>query len=229
MQASKTTAVLWVSLSLMAALLAFEPKSSAAEENKIRLQWAFGALTGPEDDPALVSIEETAVLRSGDRMKIFFQPQTDCHLYLFYQSSQAELMVLLPERGSGSRTTAGTRMMVPHGSDWFRLDEITGIETFYLLVSARPLENIEALCNNLSAASVASEREAVGRQILSEIHRLQKYRRTLTADAERPIRLGGNFRGLTEQGQPELPDISKIAMEISAPDFYSRTFTIDHR
>ena len=46
---------------------------------------------------------------------------------------------------------------------------------------------------------------------------------------ERPIRIGGNLRGLAEDSEPQLPDINRIAVEITASDFYSRTFTIDHR
>ena len=229
MHASPKISTLWVGLTLLIGLLAFATEGSATEAEQIRLQWAFGALTGSEDNPQLLSIEEQAVLHSGDRMKIFLQPKTDCHLYLFYHSSQEETVVMLPAKGAGSLIAADDRTTVPRGSDWFRLDEVTGQETFYLIASARPLEELETLCIRLFSAGSQPERTAVGRQILSEIDRLQKTRRTLTAAAERPIRLGGNFRGLTEETKPELPDISRIAMEISASDFYSRTFTIDHR
>ncbi len=204
-------------------------QSTAAELEQIRLQWAFGALTGPDDNPQLLSIEEKAVLQTGDRMKIFLQPQTDCFVYLFYRSSQGELAVLLPPHVSGSRAAAGTRTMVPPGFDWFRLDDVVGTETFYLLVSAHRLENLDTLCERLHAAAAPTERETVSGQILSEINRLQKKRRTLTATAERPVRLGGNFRGMLEETKPALPDISQFATEVSASDIYSRTFTIDHR
>jgi hypothetical protein len=52
----------------------------------------------------------------------------------------------------------------------------------------------------------------------------------LTAAAERPVRLGGNFRG-TEQETSHLNryDITRLAVEIEADEFYSRTFSIDHR
>lgn len=229
MHTLKKSTALWVGLSLLIMLLAYSTESLAEDGQQIRLQWAFGALTGPENNPQLLSIEQNAVLHSGDRLKIFLQPQTDCHLYLIYRSSQNELVVMLPAQGSGSRTAAGVQHRVPGGSGWFSLDEVTGIETFYLLVSARPLENLEALCQNLSASMEKSKRDAFGRDLLSEINRLQKKRRRLTAPAERPIRLGGNFRGFVEDAKPELPDLSRIAMEISASDFYSRTFTIDHR
>lgn len=228
MQAFHKSALLRIVLALMLLPVAFTIESPAVEEKEIRLQWAFGALTGPADNPQFLSISNNAVLHSGDRMKLFLQPQTDCHLYLFYRSSQQEWVVMLPAHGSGSRFTAGARITLPQGADWFRLDEVTGIETFYLLASARPLNTLEILCENLSAAA-QPERSTVGRQILSEISRLQKKHRTLTAAAERPVRLGGNFRGMNKNIEPELPDISQIAMEISVADFFSRTFTIDHR
>ena len=203
--------------------------ADSAQTARIKFQWAFGALTGPDTNPQLLSIEEKAVLQTGDRMKIFLQPQTDCFVYLFYQSSQGELLALLPAQGAGSRAAAGARIMIPPGIDWFRLDDVVGTETFYLLVSARPLENLDTLCEQLHAAAARNERETVSGKILSEISRLQKKRRALTAAAERPIRLGGNFRGMLEDTKPVLPDISQFATEVSASDIYSRTFTIDHR
>ena len=229
MHTSAKTAVWWISLLFLIVLQAAGTQGPAAAGEKIQLQWAFGALTGPNDNPQLVSIEEKGVLQTGDRMKFFLQPQTDCFVYLFYRSSQGELAVLLPSRGAGSRAAAGTRTMVPPGIDWFRLDEVVGTETFYLLASARPLEKLDTLCNKLHAAAAQVERETVSEKILSEINRLQKKRRTLAAAAERPIRLGGNFRGTMKETKPALPDISQIAVEISASDFYSRTYTIDHR
>ena len=209
----------------------FIPFASAdsTQTARFEFQWAFGALTGRDDNPQLLSIEEKAVLQSGDRMKIFLLPQSDCFIYLFYRSSQGELAVLLPPQGAGSRASAGTRTMVPPGVDWFRLDDVVGIETFYLLVSARPLENLDALCEQLHAAAAGNERETVSGKILSEISRLQKKRRKLTAAAERPVRLGGNFRGRLEDTKPVLPDISQFATKVTASDIYSRTFTIDHR
>jgi hypothetical protein len=229
MRGLQKIAALWVGLSLLIILMADTTQSPAAEETEVHLQWAFGALTGPEDDPQLISVEKRSVLHSGDRMKIFLQPLTDCHLYLFYRSSQGEMTILLPTEGSGSRAAAGERITVPGGSQWFRLDEVIGLETFYLLASVRPLENLDTLCSRLFSAGSHSDRVVIGRQILSEITHLQKSRRSLTAAAERPIRIGGNLRGLAEDSKPGLPDISRIALEISASDFYSRTFTIDHR
>jgi hypothetical protein len=228
MHTPANTTVWWISLLFLLVLQPAGTQGTAAAGEKIQLQWAFGALTGPEDNQELLSIEEKAVLHTGDRMKFFLQPQTDCFVYLFYRSSQGELVVLLPAQGSESRSAAGTRTTIPPGIDWFRLDEVVGTETFYLLASARPLEKLDNLCNKLHAAA-QHEREAVSGQILTEINRLQKKRRRLTAAAERPIRLGGNFRGTMKETKPALPDISQIAVEISASDFYTRTYTIDHR
>ena len=229
MRMFQKSAAVAASLALLILWLVFPITPAAAEKKQIRLQWAFGALTGPEDNPQFLAIEEKAILHSGDRIKIFLQPETDCHLFLFYRSSQGELIVLLPEQGGASMTAAGIQKMIPDADQWFKLDTVTGRESFYLLASARPLENLESLCRKMSAAPSAAERAAIGQDILSEVRRLRKKRPTLTAAAERPVRLGGNFRGVTEPAAPKLPDLSRIAMEISAADFYSRTFTIDHQ
>jgi hypothetical protein len=203
--------------------------AARAEEDRLKIYWAFGALIGAQNQQQLIPIGRKTVLHTGDRMKILFEPQSECFVYLFYYSSQAELLMLFPSDPSGAHTQPGMKYSIPAGNQWFKLDDVTGIEKFYLIASVRRLEKLEALCQNHLAKTRAEDIQASTRAIFAEIKQLRQKYRTLTAAAERPVRLGGNFRGAHQDEQPAQPDISQIAVEISAADFFSRTFTIDHQ
>jgi hypothetical protein len=55
---------------------------------------------------------------------------------------------------------------------------------------------------------------------VSEIREVKKRYRQFATLAERPVPIAGNLRG---------PDIGDLAVEITAQNFYSKTFTIEHR
>jgi len=43
------------------------------------------------------------------------------------------------------------------------------------------------------------------------------------------VPIGGSVRGVTKDEMIHFPDIDPIAAEVSATNFYSRTFTIEHQ
>ncbi|MBW1911459.1 MAG: hypothetical protein JRJ11_18280 [Deltaproteobacteria bacterium] len=67
------------------------------------------------------------------------------------------------------------------------------------------------------------------KDVLSEIRKIRKRYRKFTTSAERPVPIGGNVRGIGKDKKSSPPDIDPIAEEVSTTNFYSRTFTIDHR
>ena len=203
--------------------------AARAQESRLNFYWAFGALVGTQDQPQLIPIGRKTVLQTGDRMKILFEPQTESFVYILYYSSQEELLMLFPSEPSAASTLPGRKYSIPSGNQWFKLDDVTGIEKFYLIASARRLEKLESLYQSHLAKTRVEDIQASTRAILAEIKQLKRKHRTLTAAAERPVRLGGNFRGAHQEAQPAQPDLSQIAVEISAADFFSRTFTIDHQ
>ena len=66
-------------------------------------------------------------------------------------------------------------------------------------------------------------------KILSEIQKIKKKNLKLSSSAERPIQIGGSLRKIDKEKKFYLPDIDSIAEEVSAIDFYCRTFTIEHQ
>lgn len=197
---------------------------------EVTFHWAFGALVGPDHDRQLISIVGDTILKTGDQLKMFLELKKQCFAYLFYYSSEDKMYLLFPTNQFAGDWIVNKKKYIPEGSLWFELDEYTGNETFYLIVSAERLYNLEALYRNYTTSTQAKELKAFAQKILSEIRSLKTQHRKLTAAAERPLRLGGNLRGVTDKAKKSsYPDIADIAFEISVPNFYSRTFTIDHR
>lgn len=203
--------------------------AQTTETGAVKFRWAFGALVGPEGDRRLVAVDKDRVLHSGDQIKFFLQPRSGCYIYIFYHSAQDELVRLFPVDTAGTALVPDSQHTVPEGDRWFRLDEQAGPETFYLLASATRLERLEALSAQLTIPAAVEGRRAAAEAVLAEIKHLRRTHRQLKVDAERPVRLGGNFRGTAKTDGTALPDIRDIAVELSTGTFYSRTFRIDHR
>ena len=98
---------------LVSIVLSHSIPAAQAQEGQLKIYWAFGALIGAQNQQQLISIERKTVLRTGDRMKILFEPQTECFVYLFYYSSQAELLMLFPSDPSGARILPGMKYSIP--------------------------------------------------------------------------------------------------------------------
>lgn len=200
-----------------------------SQKPKVHFIWAFGALVGSEQDPDLIAIDRKTVLQSGDQIKFYVELLEDCYVYLFYYSSQGDLILLFPFQGDEDAGQLHRKYNIPEGDAWFRLDNAVGKEKFYLIASVRRLRALEKrYAEHIRLKqSTAMQSSALG--ILDEIKKIKQKNRTLTAPAEKPVRLGGNFRGAQKAPETRKYDVFEIAREISAEDFYSRTFTIDHR
>ncbi len=205
-------------------------RETLVQDNKenVAFRWAFGALVGKSR--TLVPITRDTVLASGDEMKMYVELKKECYIYVIHSSSQGEIGLLFPEsfgQFSGDYKL-GKNYFVPKGRTWFELDKNTGKETFYLLAAAERLIELEAMIGEYQSA--ATEKKAdLAKQIVAEIRDVKRKFRTFTTLAERPVTIGGNIRGVDEADKAKRPDVSTLATEISATNFYSKTFTIDHK
>ena len=57
------------------------------KEENVHFRWALGALTVKDNDHILIPITADTTLKTGDQLKIFFELQKDCFVYLIYHSS----------------------------------------------------------------------------------------------------------------------------------------------
>ncbi len=220
-------------LSFVGIFLLNLPYPAAANQQvneDITFHWAFGALVGSDRDRRLISIEHDTVLKTGDQLKMLLELKKKCFAYLFYYSSQGEMYLLFPANQFAVDYDVNKKYYIPEGRLWFELDAHTGIETFYLIASTERLSKLENLYRKYTTLAQAKDRDEFAQKIIAEIKKSKAQHRKLTAAAERPLRLGGKLRGVIDKAKKlSYPDITEITVEISAPNFYSRTFTIDHR
>lgn len=223
---------LLISLLLVSSfLLLFKSKihAESLEEKNVNFRWAFVAIVEMEHDQQLITITRSTVLKTGDRIKMFVEPQR-CFVYFIHRSEEDEIELLFPyslqQFDKEHETTK--KYFIPMGDEWFEMDENAGIETFYLIASSSRLSNMEEFLAKHAQAEGA-DREKLAKEILEVIQNLKKKYRSVIASAERPMSIGGSIRGVTNNEQAGLINIDLTANQISAKNFYSRTFTIDHR
>ena len=202
---------------------------TASGKSDIGFLYAFGAYVGPQGKGKVVSVQNETTLRSGDRLKLFVEPKTELYFYLVHLSSQGDLTPLFPVDSKPARIAPGSQVFLPEGSQWFELDAHPGPEKFFMLVSAERLERLEELCGRHLALKDKSEAQSSADAIQNEIKHLRQQYKQLSAPAEKPVRIGGSVRGQPPSGAPVAPDVTPLAAEVTAPGFYSRTFSIDHR
>lgn len=207
-------------------------KISAAQEDykNVCFCWAFGGIVRGEHGLEFASITRDTTLKTGDRLKLLIELKKKCFVYVIYQSSQSELALLFPYklRQFAADYVTGRKYYIPQGVKWFELDDNRGEEKFYLLASAQRLTELETLLEKYMSAE-QTKRPKLGRQVLARIRMIKRQYRKLTTTAERPVPIGGCVRGLGKDEKAPLPDVATIAVEISSDNFFSRTFTIDHR
>jgi hypothetical protein len=202
---------------------------STTDKNDIGFLYAFGAYVGPQGKGNVISVQNETSLRSGDRLKLLFEPKNDQYFYLLHVSSQGNLTSLYPAQGQLAGVAEGTQVFVPPGVKWFELDDHPGQEKFFFIATAERLERLEELCARHASLNQKLELQASTEAILDEIKRLRQKHKQLSAPAEKPVRIGGSVRGEQPSDVPAVADITPLAAEVKAPGFYSRTFTIDHR
>jgi len=213
-------------------LLSLSPKANAEqkEDKDVSFRWAFGAITGPENDRELVAITRDTELKTGDQVKMYLELEKKCFVYVFYRSAQDEVQMVFPynARQFSDDYKTSTKYYIPQGNKWFKMDEKTGPETFYLLASAERLTELEAIYGKYGSAD-PGQKQALAKQVIAKIRKIKKSHRKFTTVAERPVAIGGNVRGIKVGGAGPVFDVSTLAVEISATNFFSRTFTIDHK
>jgi hypothetical protein len=209
--------------------LAAAQQKTEQEEN-IQFSWAFGAIKKGEGEAKLIPIARDTALKSGDQIKFFVKLEKKCFVYLIYHSSQGEVSVLFPYRfeqlSRGYPKQA--EYYIPQGVEWFELDDHVGQETFYLLASAERLHDLEALINMYETADPAKQPE-LAKKALKKIRMLIRENRKFKSFAEKPVSIMGHLRGSEKVEAEGTPDVTNLAVELSGSNFYSRTFTIDHK
>lgn len=191
--------------------------------------WSFAAITGSQDQRKLVAITSDSALYSGDKFKLMFETRETCYVYIIFKGSQGEIVLLYPKRlESGSRPPkVNKKVFIPNERGWFTLDQQSGTEALYLLVSSKALRDLEALLKQYDSASL-NKKDAIAQSIVMLIGEKERSSQPLTAAAEKPIQIGGTIRDIADPDYLS-EDISKFAQEIAVDDLLIRNYSVEHR
>lgn len=195
----------------------------------IRFLWAFGALVETDGGKKMISVDRDLTLHTGDRLKFLLSHKTPCFIYLFHQSGMEELTLLYPGQIDSYEVETDSVFFIPPADRWFALDERTGMEKFHLIASGQRLQQIELLYRRYTSNKSRTGHQEELAEIISAIKALRRKHLRNPGPIERPVHLGGKFRALNEEPERLSTGLSAIAIDISAKNFFSRTFTIDHR
>jgi len=204
------------------------PDAFAADrEDSIRFSWALIYENHQGNFEPIDYRADTVRLQSGDRFKIFLQPQSECYIYLLLHDSQKNLFLLFPE--DFELFEGNTRLVrtyeLPGANSWFYLDDNSGTELFYLVVSNRRLDQLERKVGGFLTGSSTSRRDRQAGSgkyaVLDEVKRLIKENSYLSDAAEKPVAVAGNFRGIREEDELN-------GIRIEAAGIYVETIRIQH-
>jgi hypothetical protein len=205
-----------VVLSLMVPGLPGTASAQASDENNVSFVWAFEALVAEGNVTKQVQIKEDMKLKTGDQLKMFVELRKPCFVYVIHHGAQGEIQRLFPYDIQQFTIDYQTSKIyeIPPNDAWFRINEQAGLETFYLVASAQRLADLEQLLATYAAAQPA-EQPLAATNVLAELRNLLKQHRA-SMKPGRPVPIAGNMRKGIE------------GVEITAPQFYIETFTIEH-
>lgn len=208
-------------------LTAFRTAAEETSKSVIEIRLVMAGITQDTDPSCPFRLSPEAILRTGDKIKMYLKAGSKCSFYFFHNNQDGILSLLYPDSFPSEALTKGTRLIVPQGDQWFELDEQTGTETFHVLVSPTPLRSIETLYHDYEQH--AHEYQYPATRLLSAIERLRKNQHPLTSKAERPISVGGTIRGEDKKLRVTMEDhLDQLAEDISITSVFCRTYKIEH-
>src|SRR5262249_15023488 len=146
-------------VSLLAPGLPGSGRAPAQEADNVNFLWAFEALVAEGNVTKQVPIREDITLKTGDQLKMFVELRKPCFVYVIHHGAQGEVQLLFPYTLQQFTTDyqAAKLYEIPPADGWFRLNEQVGRETFYLVVSAQRLLDLQQVVDAYSAPQPAEQ------------------------------------------------------------------------
>lgn len=114
-------------------------------------------IRGTEQDYKKVEIQNGGELHSGDMFKIKFELQEDSYIYILSLNSLGNITKLFPAKDAESpvKFKSYKPYIFPDDNNvWLKLDTHTGKETIYLLISSKPIGNIDRKIDQLGKTGI---------------------------------------------------------------------------
>ncbi len=117
----------------------------AAAEAPLSFEYSFLAQRMlAEGSWAEVRVKDGSVLNSGDQFQITLRADRDGYAYVINQDASGAVYVLFPHEEAVSNDLSGEREYVlPDREKFYELDDVVGLETFYIAVSPTPMADLE--------------------------------------------------------------------------------------
>lgn len=187
---------------MLVALAATGAQSSRAESGAaIRFAWAMVCRDSQDNKKAIDYAQDVLDLATGDRLTMLLRPLSGCRFYVYLHDAQRNLKLLFPESFAFKEPDEADRTYrLPPGDGWYYLDERSGTEVFYVIVSSERLRRLETrTLSFLSASPGGGAAERARRRVLEEIQRLVKEGSPLGGAVDRPAVIAGEIRGVQEE------------------------------
>ena len=119
--------------------------SGHSSDPEVIFRWAFAAMSGQDGKQSMLPVTQDMALKSGDQLKMMVELERRCFVYIFHHNQQDGIKMLFPyalQQFEGDYQP-NRRYYIPRGDVWFRLDKNPGREVFYLIASAKRLDELE--------------------------------------------------------------------------------------
>jgi hypothetical protein len=125
--------------------------AQASSETPLSFEYSFLAQRLMADGSwAEVRVKDGSVLNSGDQFQISVRADRDCYAYVINQDASGAVYVLFPHEEAVSNALSGEReYALPDREKFYELDEVVGLETFYIAVSPTPMADLEWMINRI--------------------------------------------------------------------------------
>jgi hypothetical protein len=162
-------------------LLAVTLGTLSGQTGEDSFSWSLSLLHEGERDP--VFTEGPVRLHSGDRIRFTLTSGADCFVSVIVRDAEGAVAVLHsnPLRGGETLSLGPLRITPPSGN-----------ETVFFVVSAG---ETAALRRALEALRASPGSARAGQELLNHIYGLRRDISRLRENPERPLALGGSFRG----------------------------------
>jgi hypothetical protein len=127
-----------------------EQKTAVLEKQALKFDITYSFREKNQGE--LQTLENGAVLNSGDTYKIVFTPKQDAHVYIFQVDGSDKIWRLFPIKrwekltlNQSSRVKAGKTYYAPTQTKSFQLDQQVGTEKIYFIATTTPDNELEQL------------------------------------------------------------------------------------
>jgi hypothetical protein len=171
------------------------------------LTWDIKFLKGNPQES--VPISRQIRMETGDTLQLTINPETDCFCYVIFYDSERQISVL-----RNAPIQSGVEVKIGP----FELEEPSGVETFYVIMSLSRQSNLESLIQAFNANSNSRQN---ANNLYNEVANLQKSASNLGEPASSFVASGGTTRGTPGE-------TSQQATRFSGKNIYVRAITIRH-